>query len=462
MASDANGKGSPMCSPSYFLPYQERWLKDTSRIKICEKSRRIGMTYVQSYEDVLDCVKGDVPAVWFSSADLTAAKEYIGYCAQWARALNIAAQDMGEEILDEKKGVKAYTLEFQNGTKIHALSSNPSQFRSKGGKVVLDEYAFHDDDKALWAAARPCITWGFPLRILSTHNGKACQFYKFVESCKKKKLTWSLHSTDIFLAVKEGLADKISKRPLSDEERAAWIQSEHDNCGDENAWQQEYCCNAIDESTAFLTYEMIERCERDDILIPVTDIQHDLYIGMDIGRTKNLSVIWGVEAFAGVKWTRFVHSMSQTKFAKQREVLFSYLEHPKFRRSCLDASGLGKEFAEVAQDKFGKFRVEPVVFTNKVKEDIAHSLYIAVDDVSFLIPSQFAIRESFHSVRKITTSSGNVRLDADEDKKSGSHADEFWAACLANHAVSEEKGPLKIKTRRSRKAKRLVNAFQGD
>jgi phage FluMu gp28-like protein len=417
------------------------------------------MTYVQSYEDVLDCVSSVVPAVWFSSADLTAAKEYIGYCSQWARALNIAAQDMGEEIIDEKKGVKAYTLEFQNGTKIHALSSNPSQFRSKGGKVVLDEYAFHDDDKALWAAARPCITWGFPLRILSTHNGKSCQYFKFVDKCKKGTLNWSLHSTDIFLAVKEGLADKITKRTLTDAERTQWVQEEHDNCGDENAWQQEYCCNPVDESTAFMTYDMIEGVEREDILLPLDEIVNPLYIGMDIARKGHLSVIWGLESFGGVKWTRFIKTMHNTKFALQREILYSYLEHPKFRRACLDSTGIGMQLSEEAQDKFGKFRVEQVTFTNTVKEDIAHSLYIAVEDKSILIPNQFEIRESFHSVRKITTAANNVRLDADEDKKSGSHADEFWAACLANHAVSEEKGPIRVTTRRSRKAKAMVDAF---
>ena len=58
---------------SFFLPYQVRWLNDKSKVKIWEKSRRIGATYVQSYEDVRDCVKRTVPAVWFSSADESAA-----------------------------------------------------------------------------------------------------------------------------------------------------------------------------------------------------------------------------------------------------------------------------------------------------------------------------------------------------------------------------------------------------
>ena len=109
----------------FFLPYQMRWLNDNSKVKIWEKSRRIGATYVQSYEDVRDCVKRIVPAVWFSSADESAAREYIDYCKQWATLFNIAAKDLGEQVLDKEKDIKAYVIQFSNGTKIHALSSNP-------------------------------------------------------------------------------------------------------------------------------------------------------------------------------------------------------------------------------------------------------------------------------------------------------------------------------------------------
>ena len=118
---------------SFFLPYQLRWLNDKSKVKIWEKSRRIGATYVQSYEDVRDCVYKRVPAVWFSSADESAAREYIDYCEQWTKLFNVAAKSLGEVIIDNDKDIKAFVIEFNNGTKIHALSSNPKGFRSKGG-----------------------------------------------------------------------------------------------------------------------------------------------------------------------------------------------------------------------------------------------------------------------------------------------------------------------------------------
>ena len=93
---------------SYFLPYQQRWLDDKSKIKIWEKSRRIGATYVQSYEDVRDCVNRQVPAVWFSSADESAAKEYIDYCEQWVKLFHASAKRIGEVVIDNEKDIKAH------------------------------------------------------------------------------------------------------------------------------------------------------------------------------------------------------------------------------------------------------------------------------------------------------------------------------------------------------------------
>ena len=104
-------------SNKYFLPYQMRWLDDNSKIKIWEKSRRIGATYVQSFEDVSDCINKKVPAVWFSSADESAAKEYIDYCEKWVKFFHAVAQSRGEVVIDSDKDIKALVIEFKNGTK---------------------------------------------------------------------------------------------------------------------------------------------------------------------------------------------------------------------------------------------------------------------------------------------------------------------------------------------------------
>lgn len=441
-----------------FLPYQVRWLKDTSKVKIWEKSRRIGATYVQSFEDVSDCIATPGLAVWFSSADETAAREYIVYCEQWAKLHQRAAKVLGEQLIDEKNGVKAYVIAFRNGSRIHALSSNPKAFRSKGGKVVLDEFGWHEDPDALWAAARPCIMWGHPLRILSTHNGTNSKFYRFIEDIRAGRLKWSLHTTPIQLAVSEGLADKIAGRKLTDDERAGWLKDEHDACATEDVWQQEYCCNAVDSASAFLTYEEIAACEDDHVLMPELDnITGFMTAGHDVGRKRDLSVTIAGEDIAQIYYVRLLKRMEKTRFRAQREFLWQVLAHKKLCRACLDASGIGMDTAEQAQEDFGKYRIENVMFTEAVKVELANTLKRRFEDRAIRIPRDSALREALHSIRKTTTVAGHLRFDAPHSATG--HADEFWALALAVYGVSRDSGPVTVASGTFSRKNRIARGY---
>lgn len=425
---------------NYLFEYQKKWLKDKSRFKIWEKSRRIGATYVQSLEDVLDCISQKL-AVWFSSADDSAAKEYILYCGNWSKMANAAASAIDTEIIDEKDGITAYTINFNNGSRIHAMSSNPKGFRSKGGKVVLDEFAWHKDQEQLWTAAKPVISWGNSLRIFSTHNGKQSLFYKFTRNIKEGKQKWSLHTTSIYDAVKQGLADRITGKKLTEDERQKWLEDERQNCNSEEMWQQEYCCNPVDEASAFLTFEQILAAERpeEEILQPLTSLSGEIYIGFDIARKKDLSVIWLLEKAYNILITRKVIILRNTPFSKQKTLLFDILKNPQVRRCCIDATGLGMNLAEDAEKMFGNYKVEKVSFNAAVKEELATDLRIRFEDKSIIIPALEEIRNDLHSIKKVTTAAGNVRFDVSQTETDG-HADRFWALALAVHAAKDSFG----------------------
>lgn len=435
----------------HFLPYQRRWLEDDSKFKVWEKSRRIGATYVQSYEDVRDCIAKKYDDVWFSSADESAAREYINYCEKWTELFSIAAKSLGHIVIDTDNNIKAFVIEFANGAKIHALSSNPKAFRSKGGKVILDEFAHHNNASELWAAATPCTTWEYPTRILSTHNGQNCMFYKFIEDIKKGAVDWSLHTTPIQLAADEGLVDKILRKIATEEEKEKWLKERQVNCFNEFTWIQEYCCIALDESTAFLTYEMISSCELDGVEKALENLTGNIYVGMDIGRKKDLTVIWVLEKLGKVNYTRMVKILEKTEFSIQEQVLAKILQHKNLRRCCIDATGLGMQLAESAQKKFGKYRVEAVTFTNKVKEELAYGLRTHFEDRTVYIPAEHEIREDLHSVRRTATAAGNIRFDVEKTDASG-HADRFWALALALHSDSGSSEPIYIETRCRREA----------
>jgi len=96
--------------------------------------------------------------------------------------------------------------------------------------------------------------------------------------------------------------------------------------------------------------------------------------------------------------------------------------------------------AERLQQRWGKYRVEAVTFSATVKHEIAMPFIGRFQDRRTRIPSDPALRESLHSVRKMVSTTGNVRLDAEHT--ADGHADEFWAGALASAASDPNKTPL--------------------
>ena len=272
------------------FPYQTAYLNDRSRFKIVEKSRRTGFTFVQSLEDVAYAVLKPERKVYFSSRDDSSAIEYIDYCNYWINKTYEATKEyIGDELVDPDKDISAHCVKFKNGSKIFAMPSSPGRFRSKGGKVVLDEFAFHESQEELYAAAQPVILRNDPIRILSTYNGMGNLYYRLVQKVKNKQLNWSLHKVDIFKAVKEGLYDSIIGRKTTEKERKAWLDELHRNCISEDIWLQEYCCIPVDNATAFIAYELFDRNAQpeDKIIRDIAQIgRKSLEKNMGFGTTR--------------------------------------------------------------------------------------------------------------------------------------------------------------------------------
>jgi phage FluMu gp28-like protein len=473
---------------AYFLPYQDRWLNDKSRIKIWEKSRRIGATYVQSYEDVHDIVDPDsgIDAVWFTSADESAAKEYILYCEHWARIFDAAAKSLGEVIIDKDKDIKALVVEFTINVKgikklrrINAVSSSPKAFRSKGGKVVIDEYAHHKDQAAMWKAAKPSAMWGYPIRILSTHHGKGL-FYKFIEATKRKELEWSLHTTSIYTAVKDGLLERILKKDqVTEEEKKKWLDQERKDAFDLITWMEEYEVDAQDNENALLPYEMIASCEDSEVMwnqniIPKPwigseieepqnqksqwvwdqvrkfeewlnnqDVKGNLTFGYDVARNHDLIVMGLIEHVYNIKILRTFLVFQDMRFWVQKAFARVMMRHNRTIRGCVDSTGMGTQMGEELQEEFGVYKVEPINFSRgDIRNEMAFDLRKDFEDRKILIPSLIELRDDLHMIKRVVTDSGAIRLVAEDDQnsKASGHADRFWFLALANHAAKNYSG----------------------
>src|SRR5438093_4986942 len=124
----------------YFTHSQRGWIEDRAPLKICQKSRQVGLSSAEGYQKVVLVSAPDARFdAYITSRDEVQAKLFIENCRHWARALNIAASDLGEILIDQANHISAYVLEFANGRRIYSLSSNPNALAGKCGHVTIDE-----------------------------------------------------------------------------------------------------------------------------------------------------------------------------------------------------------------------------------------------------------------------------------------------------------------------------------
>jgi len=440
---------------NFFLPYQARWIRDGARLKIMEKSRQIGISWASAYEDVRNTSpQGARHDTWISSRDIIQARLYLEDCKAFADILQIGTRDLGEQVIDEDRKISAYVLAFANGRRIHSMSSNPDAQAGKRGNRKLDEFALNPDQRKLYAIAYPGITWGGSLAVISTHRGSASLFNELVQEIKHKgnPKGFSLHTVTLQDALDQGFLKKLQAKLSQEDPRqamdeAAYFDFIRAGCPDEETFLQEYMCIPSDDAAAFLSYDLIASCEyKPDEAWEwqphqLEDAKNQLFIGVDVGRDHDLTVIWLVEKAGGVYFTRRIISMQNETFDRQEQELYPLLALPQVRRCCIDNTGLGRQFAERAQQRFGTYKVEAVNFTAPVKEELAYPVRAAFEDKNVRIPSDAYIRADLRAIKKETTAAGNIRFTADRGKNG--HADRFWALALALHAGASPSGPFR-------------------
>ncbi len=460
---------------SYFLPYQRAWRQDRSRLRICQKSRQIGLTYVDSYDSVLKAATRSGRDVWVMSRDEAQAKQYILSCKRWANILHHAARDFGQRVLrmHNGKAALAQVLKFASGSHIYALSSNPDAIVGKSGHVKLDEFALHRDQRTLYAVAKPVIQWGGSLSVISTHRGHETVFNEIITDIRDhgNRMGWSLHSIPIQTAVDQGLVERIdlasqfpnssAKTPLKNlasstnklssdhlqRRRAEWMAQQRAECIDEEQWLQEYCCVPADEAAAFISYELISACTEPDLRLltpeeliaalagsaasPAVTPRSSLFLGLDVARKKDLCVLDVGEQVGDVVWDRARIEFVNRPFGEIEDELYRLLRLPQLKRACFDATGLGAQLAERARERF-EWKIEPIIFTARTKEDLALGLKVDLEKRQLRLVDDEKLRADLRGIRKETTLGGNNRYAGETDD---SHCDRFWAKALRQQAA---------------------------
>lgn len=461
--------------------YQKNWVTDRSRFKIGVVTRQGGKSFGGALEAVDDGMEHKTMWVILSAGERQS-KEVIGKCAIHARAYGLAIEELETEFTaQDKTTYKQLEIILPNGTRIIGLPANPDTARGWSANIILDEFALHHDSRSIWKALFPTVTRGYKIRVISTFKGKTNKFYELfygaptLQKYKGREHEyigdrggWSKHFVSIYQAVEMGLELQDDKgEPCEPEDLRLALN-------DDDAWQEEYECIPSDEVSAFLTHDLISGVEDvklnmspvwvemllkaaqenyrefkltkirpplpEDVLKDVT-FEGKLYLGMDIGRRKDLSVIWADMMIENVLVPAAVIELRRQPFFIQEQVLHTLLKRSELQRACIDETGMGMQLAESAQDLAGSYRVEGIAFTPESKEALAVGLKQNLEDLGSRIPASNTIRNSLHSVKKYATTTKHFRFDAEKTEATG-HADHFWAKALAVHAAGKPSGDI--------------------
>lgn len=408
-------------------PYQRRWVNDDARFKIAMFARQCGKTFTSTLELALDCARAEALGQRRRWVILSRGERQAREAMNEGVKLHLAALSAGFKAYDYdwSPGVKALEVELPGGSKITALPANPDTARGFSANVLLDEFAFHQDSRAIWKALFPVISKpGLKLRVISTPNGKGNKFYDLMTG---KDDGWSRHTTDIYQAVADGLP-----RDVEELRRGA---------GDDDLWAQEFELKWLDEASAWLTFELITACEHDMAGLPEHYQGGPCFVGVDIASRNDLFVIWVFEQVGDVLWTREIIERRRITFAEQDMLLDDVFARYRVIRCCMDQTGMGEKPVEDARARHGSSRVQGVLFTAAAKLELATRGKEGFEDRTLRIPAGRAdLRADLHKLKKVTGATGVPRFVADSD--SNGHADRTWACFLAQQAADGGSVPI--------------------
>jgi phage FluMu gp28-like protein len=459
------------------LPYQKAWIADEAKVKVWEKSRRIGASYVEALASVLDAAKtkeaGGQSSYYLSySKEMT--QQFARDCAFWAKHINAAAHELEEVVInDEDKDITVYRVRFASGFEIWCLPSVARSLRSKQGRVIIDEAAFVEDLGELLKAAMALLMWGGCVRILSTHNGDDNPFNELVKEIREGKKDYTLHQTTFDAALTQGLYKRIclvQKKEWSPEAEDAWRKEIIGSYG-EGADEELFCIpvragtryfpaallEAVSDSGAAVvrktcgdgfTFEKEEKRVREfkkwldsearDMLKSHTG---SVYIGEDFARSGDLTCIFLDELQDdGKALTFLVIELRNVPFAQQWQTLLYLMDElPAFGGAAFDSRGNGQMIAELAAQEWPGF-VEQVMITTKWYAETFPKLKERMEDRDTNIPDDYFIREDFRVVGlKAGVPCVLERSGAGRERR---HGDGAIAKLMAIYAMlqDEEKG----------------------
>lgn len=431
--------------------FQLRHLCCDSTFRIEVKSRQIAWSFLVAAESVANALLDGVSSI-FQSINLDEAKEKVVYANSVYD--NLRLTKLPKIVRKNQLG-----LEFDNGARIISSPGTPQRGKARFW-VYLDEWAHQKHDRANYTAALPIISKGGKVRGGSSPMGASGMFWEIYTQSfrtypgyiRKKTPWWEIYAFCANVPEARRLAPAMStahRVELFGNDRIKAICA---NMPEED-FQQEYECEYIDESTAWITWEEIKDAQDAELTCRLVESKatiapelHEAVIwlaeqirlglvenvfaaGVDIGRTRNTTEIFLVGISPAQRYPlRLALTLDNMRFEDQLTVIADVLTNLPVVIMKIDQNGIGRNLAENIAGRYPT-KVEPVNFTNETKRLWATDAKMLIQQHKTPLPQDKDLAYQIHSIKKIVTGSKNLVFDTERNEKH--HADKFWGWTLA-------------------------------
>jgi phage FluMu gp28-like protein len=409
------------------LPYQKAYIKHNGSC-IYLKARQVGITQAAAFKHIYKRLGSKRIDLYYSATDELQAINFINHCADVCEWLGVPIKEQASQ-----------KLVLFNGSEIHGISSSPKTIRGKSADVILDEFGYHENANELYSAAVPCTTWGTSLEIISTKGNANHKFCKIWEDDSLPG--FKRFKTDIYDAIKDGLALEIYKgkhsiidRPI-EEINDDFIKSIRSTCSTRE-WEIEYECKSAISGESIITSEIYNRNKVDTIIPDHLDPEttyNDISLGIDIGRSRDLTVIWAIED-AGDKYkTIAIKKLDNIPLPRQLEVIEKFVQHKNVIKASIDMQGIGRSISDELVMNYGSIIV-PTSIGKPKKKELCEKLRRFAEKGKLTFPNDDKIQDDIQSMRLEYTAIGTEQYIGGT---SFSHADYFIACALALQGIEE-------------------------
>jgi phage FluMu gp28-like protein len=397
-----------------FYDFQQDWLFEMRKLAAVVKCRQIGGSHtlggafpiwrgMLAEDTVLVSIRDDEAIDLLDQAEMHA-KVLAELGSEWAAV----------------KLRKARSLRLASGAEIRSTTSTAAG-RGFTGNVVLDEFAYMQDQAKTWDAALAATMQGYGCRIISTPNGAGDIWHSVCTELGEPNPTdekkWKIYLTTVHQAIESGMKINLDE---------CWEMARHDP----RLFKQLFEGGFLDGNFQYIPSDLLRRQTTDAPADPYAQA----WAGLDIGETRDRTCLVIVRGEKGRMQVSHCETHGKTDDELIRHLISKAFEVHGVSRLCIDKTGMGTFPAQKAVREHGP-KVEPVLFGSAQKEAMAGRLYQSLaDGVLWLPKSDKDLTDDIMSIRRTVTEHGTVRFDAPRTAKG--HADRAWALMLAVQASS--------------------------